>query len=141
MRGHIATASTLLAAIALAGCLVSATENFQDHKDKIRLVDRLGFEAELHPQTDGDAVIGIEFRKGGGAWMTLLSGIPVPGASTAARPAGIAYEKTEALLQNFAAFQTVVEGGVFDLRVVTEGGNDAVTIDHLLLIVTFTVGI
>lgn len=125
----------------IASIDLTEESTFDDNKDKIKNVDRVGFEAWAYTSNAQDAVIDIEFRAGDkDEWTLLLAGAPVSGASTATAPDRITYEKSEKLIRNFALFQKLAEKGVMQLRVRASGGNDQVVVPELVLVITLTAG-
>lgn len=120
---------------------LSDEDTFADNKDKLKLVDRLGFEATLYTRNSENAKVDVYFReKSTDPWMLLLDGATVAGSSSDTSPGSISYEDSESLIKNFSVFQEVALGGIMELRVEAEDGNDQVTVTNLLLIITITAG-
>lgn len=120
---------------------LSDNSTFEDNQDKIKLVDRVGFEADLYTQNSTDAKVDIYFRRDtADEWMILLEGAMVPGSSSSTAQAKITYEDSEKLIKNFEAFQDIAVDGIMQFRIEAQAGNDEVTVTDLLLIVTITAG-
>jgi hypothetical protein len=122
---------------------LSNDDTFADNRDKIRTIDRAGFEAKLYSLDGESAVADLYFRHtSDDGWILLLEGVSVSGSSTEKKPTVISYEESEKLIRNFAAFQKVAEGGVMQFGIGLRGGRDVATvrITQLILIVTLTAG-
>ena len=120
---------------------LSENSTFDDNKDKIKVIDRAGFEAALYTSNTDPAVVDISFRrKSTDDWTLLLAGVSVAALSSQESPTKIGYTESEALIQNFAYFQKVSAGGVMELQLKARTGNDMVIVSNLLIIITFTVG-
>ncbi|RKZ13865.1 hypothetical protein DRQ53_06275 [bacterium] len=120
---------------------LSDDDTFDENRDDIKNVDRVGFEADLYTKDDLDTVVDIFFRKkGSDPWVLLLDAAPVSGVSTAARQDLISYKQSETLIRNFELFQQVAEGGVMELKLKARDGNDQVRVTRLILRITITVG-
>lgn len=122
---------------------IDLTENstFEDNQDKIKNIDRAGFEATLYTRNTKTAVVDISFRqKATDDWVLLLAGVSVAALSSPVMPTEISYKESEDLIQNFALFQSVAKGGVMEFQLKARTGNDLVTVSNLLIILTFTAG-
>jgi hypothetical protein len=112
---------------------------FDDNKDKIKIIDRAGFEAALYTSNTEPAIVDISFRrKSTDDWTLLLAGVSVAALSSQESPTKIGYTESEALIQNFSYFQKVSAGGVMELQLKARTGNDQVVVSDLLIIITFT---
>lgn len=122
---------------------IDLTDNstFEDNQDKIKNIDRVGFEATLYTRNSETAIVDISFRhKATDDWVLILEGVSVAALSSPTMPTEISYKESEALIQNFTLFQSVAMGGVMELQLRARTGNDQVTVSNLLIIMTFTAG-
>jgi hypothetical protein len=120
---------------------LNENDTFESNQDKIKVIDRAGFEATLYTRIPQTAVIDISFRRNSkDDWTLLVAGVSVAALSSPVNPTEISFKESENLIQNFAYFQTVAEGGVMQLQLKAQAGNDQVTVTNLVLIVMFTAG-
>ena len=120
---------------------LNGNDTFESNKDKIENIDRAGFEATLHTRNSETAVIDISFRqKSSDDWTLLVAGVSVAALSSPLTPTEISFKESEEKIQNFALFQSVAAGGVMQLQLKAQAGNDQVTVTNLVLILYFTVG-
>lgn len=177
MRRILATLLLGALAVAAAGCLVSGTKVFtydvgtlnldpvtgfqsvtidlsgnstyNEHRDEISLIDRVGFECGLVNNETTPATVSIYFSKTAGLTAAqvptqakaLCTDVTVPAIRTGTFPdREIDYDTSVALLQNFEPFAKTVQDGSFTLYVLTAGGADVDVLD-LVLVITFTVGL
>jgi len=166
---RVAAALLLGSVIALgAGCLVSGTEvfdlligtlnvtggsfnedtidlsendTFNDHKDEIELIDRVGFTTEVDNNSGQDALLSVYFSTQAGLGdpatqaTPLFLNVPIPAAGRT-----ITYDESLDLLLNFDQLQAAIKGGVITFYT-TANGNFNLTLNDLTMIVTFTVGL
>ena len=165
----VALAALVLVA-AISGCLVSGTkiftyelgdiavnataftrtsvdlttnDTFNDHIDDIRLIDRVGFTCNIVNTGNPANTISLYFSKDNIPNDADVPTMATPLFTNLAVPAGtrtIGYDESLTLIQNFEAFQAVIETGQFTVYSrATTGIN--ITIDDPVLIITFTVGL
>ena len=124
----------------------STDDTFNDNKDKIDEIDRVTFRGFMHTLNDSDATVDIFFRAVPEAgeptppWTVILGGLTVPGGTDADSPFEITYEESEPLIQNFTQFQTLAKGGVMELAVVAQSGNDQVLVTTFIVYVALSGG-
>ena len=179
MRRILATLALAALAAAAAGCLVSGTKVFtydvgslnlnpgtgfdshsidlsgnstyNEHRDDISLIDRVGFECGLVNNGTVARRISIYFSRTAGLdaadvptqAMALCTNVDVPATRTGTfEDRVIDYDTSISLLQNFDAFAKVVQEGTFTLYVLSDDAQAVdVDITDLVLVVTFTVGL
>lgn len=168
----VAALAVLGFAAAVSGCLVSGTKVFtlalpdvpitggvftrtpvnlnedstyEEHNDKIRLIDRFGFTCAVVNNSSQDVNVSVYF--------STDSGLGDPEVATQATPLflnfavsanstrSISYDQSVALIQNFKALQDVIDTGQFTFYSTALQTGVNITIDNPVLIVTFTVGI
>jgi hypothetical protein len=168
-RNRTWLAAGLLVVIAAgAGCLVSGTEvfdfligtlsvsggtfdsltvdltdddTFNDHKDEIELVDRVGFTTNVTNNSGQDALLSVYFSTQSGLSDPATQATPL--FLNVAIPAGgreISYDESLDLLLNFDKLQAAIPGGVITFYS-TANGTFNLTLNDLTMIITFTVGL
>jgi hypothetical protein len=114
---------------------------FEEHRDEIHRVERLGFKARV--TNVGGAATSFSIYISAQAGLTdpaneatlLLSGLSVPAAG-----GGIDYGTSEASIENLEQARDLVATGSFALYSLADGSID-LTIDELLLVLTLSVGL
>lgn len=170
-RGAMRLAAGLLVGslIALgAGCLVSGTEvfgfligtlnvtggtiaqdtidlseddTFNDHKDEIEVVDRVGFTTQVTNNSAQDALLSVyfstqaELSDPANQATPLFLNVPIPAAGRT-----VTYDESLDLLLNFDQLQEAIKGGVITFYT-TADSNFSLTLNDLTMIITFTVGL
>lgn len=165
--GRPVIALTILGLAAVSGCLISGTEVFtyvvgdiqitanafeetsvdlttnstyQDHREDIRLIDRVGFTCDAVNPTANPVNISAYFSTTAGLGDPATQATPlflnfaVPANSTH----HIDYDESLAILLNFEELQAAVDSGQFTLY---STGPANMSLDDLTLVVTFTVGL
>jgi len=121
---------------------LTTNDTFNDHIDDIRLIDRVGFTCNIvNPGTADN--ISLYFSKDNIPNDADVPTMATPLFTNLAVPAGtrtIGYDESLTLIQNFEAFQAVIETGQFTVYS-RATDNFSITIDDPVLIITFTVGL
>jgi hypothetical protein len=128
---------------AVESVTVDLTENdtYEDHKDEIKTIDRVGFTTQIDNLTGTEAVIDLYFSATPGLANPAAEATPLfldvtvpPGGRT------ITYDESLDFLLNFEELQTVVEGGAITFYSTANQGFNLV-LNDVTMIVTFTVGL
>jgi hypothetical protein len=172
----VAALAVLGFAAAVSGCLISATKVFtlplpdvpiiggvvtrtpvnlnedstyEEHSDKIRLIDRFGFTCDVVNNSSEDVTVSVYFSTDPGLGdpqvatqatpLFLNFAVPAPPDPNSTRH--ISYDESLDLLQNFAALQAVIDAGQFMFYSTAPQTGVNITIRNPVLIVTFTVGL
>ena len=168
LRASVLLAALALVA-ALGGCLISGTkvfsfslgdinvtgnqferdtidltndDTYKEHKDEIRLIDRVGFTCKVVNNSANAAAVSMYFSTNAGLLdpetqaTPLFRNFQVAGSGTE----DVTYDESLALIENFDALQAAVETGNITFYTNSPGGLNML-IDDMVLIVTFTVGI
>lgn len=116
-------------------------DTYEDHKDEIKTIDRVGFTTQIDNITGTEAVIDLYFSATPGLVNPATEATPLfldvtvpPGGRT------ITYDESLDLLLNFEELQTVIEGGAITFYSNANGAFNLLMND-VTMIITFTVGL
>lgn len=160
---------TLLLALALTGCIVSATfiiddvfyftlkgdfyfnqvdvtddEDWEDHKDKIRLIDAVGFELFYTSYENGNVTIDafVDHYSGFGSDPASVPTSATQVIDDFVIPPGIAkmsYMQSLGAIDNLDSLKVLAKAGQFDVYVTSTGTvGSTLLIDSIRVIVTLT---
>jgi hypothetical protein len=116
-------------------------DTYNDHKDEIEVIDRVGFTSDVANVSGQDALLSVYFSAESGLTnpaqdaTPLFLDVAIPAAGRS-----ISYEESLDLLLNFDQLQEVIKGGVVTFYS-TANGTFNLTLNDLTMIVTFTVGL
>ena len=120
---------------------LSEDETFNDHKDEIEVIDRVGFMGDVTNHSGQDALLSVYFSTQAGLTdpvtqaTPIFVNVPIPAAGRT-----VTYEESLDLLQNFDQLQEAIKGGVITFYT-TANGTFNLTVNDLTMIITFTVGL
>jgi hypothetical protein len=120
---------------------LSQDDTFNDHKDEIQLIDRVGFTTDITNNSGQATLLTVYFSTEPGLIdpakqaTPIFVDVPIPAGG---RP--IEYDESLDMLQNFDQLQEVIKGGVITFYS-TATGNVNLTLNDLTMIITFTVGL
>jgi len=168
---HWRAGLTLVAAIVsagAAGCLVSGTEvisypigtlvvaggsfdqitidlseddTFNDHKDEIEVIDRVGFTTDITNNSGQDALLTVYFSIRSDLTDPATQATPIfVDVAVPAAGRAIEYDASLDLLRNFDQLQEAIKGGVITFYS-TASDNVNLTLNDLTMIITFTAGL
>ena len=116
-------------------------ETYNDHKDGIGVIDRVGFTSDVANNSGQEALLSVYFSTQSGLSdppkqaTPIFLDVAIPAAGRT-----ISYDESLDMLLNFDQLQEAIKGGVVTFYA-TANGAVSLTLNDLTMIVTFTVGL